>query len=82
MIESEEEAEQALRLSSALTQKLLAYRFKTVSNVSKLDTVKDKAILTCIVNMTVVLSAVKSNNVVTQHATSQWTPAPCTVTRQ
>ena len=35
MIESEEEAEQALHLSSALTQKLLAYRFKTVSNVSK-----------------------------------------------
>lgn len=35
MIENEEDAEQALRLSSALTQKLLAYRFKTVSSVSK-----------------------------------------------
>jgi hypothetical protein len=34
MIESEEDAERALRLSSALTQKLLAYRFKTVSSVS------------------------------------------------
>ena len=35
MIDSEEDAEQALRLSSALTQKLLAYRFKTVSSVSQ-----------------------------------------------
>ena len=34
VIESEEDAERALRLSSALTQKLLAYRFKTVSSVS------------------------------------------------
>ena len=37
VIDSEKkDAERALRLSSALTQKLLAYRFKTVSSVSTL----------------------------------------------
>ena len=38
-IESEEDAEMALQLSSTLTQALLAYRIKNVSNVSAQDLV-------------------------------------------